>query len=134
MTLNLDCLRDIMLYVEDNQVYTPQNTCGDADAVLVAIVLPSLRSTDERLFKYGEYDVQYCCKQAIDSGLLDGYPYLTSKYWIDDITPKGHEFIAALRNDSVWDKVKDKSKELGKMSLPVLIKTGADILAARFLG
>ena len=37
-----------------------------------------------------------------------------------DLTPKGHEFLANIRNDTFFNKVKDIAKELCVESLPGL--------------
>jgi hypothetical protein len=36
---------------------------------------------------------------------------------IMDLTPAGHEFIADIRNDTVWNNVKEKSSKIGVSSL-----------------
>lgn len=48
------------------------------------------------------------------------------------LTPAGHDFIDTLRDDTVWNKVKESSKKVGgSLSLDVLKQLGISVLKAQ---
>lgn len=55
---------------------------------------------------------------------LNGPPLL----WVTDLSWNGHDFIAALENDGVWNRIKASfsSSELANMPLAVLKTSGSD--------
>ncbi len=65
-----------------------------------------------------EIEVAYHVKQLIDGGFLEGEVIMATTaaspgrpapraYFVHDITWKGHDFIKAVREDTVWQRVKD---------------------------
>ncbi len=49
-----------------------------------------------------------------------------SAFAIKRITNKGHDFIDALRNDNVWNKVKEKATSVGGFTLSAVYELGKE--------
>lgn len=113
MRLNPDCIRDILLTVE-------QECDGHS---LIYISDGSDLSQKEFLCKYKIDEVLYHINQCNLSGfftkcVLD----LSGGYKIIDLSPKGHEFLADVRNNSSWRKVKSTAEKIGVGSLKALVQ------------
>ena len=75
----------------------------------------------------------YHINQAEKSDLIYGVEYFEcgSDIYISDLTPKGHEFLANIRNDTVWKKVLSKASNA---SLPIILEVAKDAAKKHFLG
>ncbi|WP_296878431.1 DUF2513 domain-containing protein [Thomasclavelia sp.] len=116
MKLNPDYVRYCLIWLEENLNY--------GNEVMSGIM------TNKIIEKYDldnstKDSILYAIKQLHDSHMIQAKPLteLSSNqhYVIFDITPAGHEFLADIRNDNVWEKVKEKGKELGVSSLKSLM-------------
>ena len=128
--LDYDCLRAVMLYVEKNQVFEiVQDFLGDGETSRLKPLSAKQMEIENDLARFYKPDIIfYSCQQALLSELLVGECRSRDMLVVYDITPKGHEFLAALKNPTVWDQVKSSANKLGNVSLPILIKLGADIM------
>ena len=121
MKLNINCIRDILLTIEENCDFeTPWEYQED--------------SPDSKfLSNYNHEEIVYHIKQAEKSDLIDGVDYFESgsNIYISDLTPKGHEFLANIRNDTVWKKVLSKASNA---SLPIILEVAKDAAKKHFLG
>lgn len=133
MRLNLDCVRDILLCVEENSnLYTP--------CVFIEFGSPALaefRSNDDAVppyqlalnSKYGNEELIYHVKYCSTANFITEVRYLDNDMLcIDDLTPQGHEFLANVRNDSVWNKTKAAAVKLGVSSIPALLDIASKIV------
>ena len=119
MRLNPDCIRDILLVAEENTGYREEWT------------LSRDKSLPEQLQKYDFKTVAYHANQCIMAGLLvEGHRFLGVEVAIKDLTPEGHEFLANIRAETNWNKVKQKAKVIGSESLSVLIQLAGQIITA----
>ena len=110
MKLNPDCIRDILVTVEDmeyNSAYT-------------------IDKLHEKLPAYTVEELNYHCLQMIDANLLNAKAMntlgcTTPQIWrIFDLTYSGHQFLADIRSDTIWNKTKDTAKTVGTESLHAL--------------
>ena len=112
MKLNPDCVRDILLTVEEvcdfNKNWSYDYQTNDTP----------------RLTKYEHSEIIYHIHQAELAELLIGVQYYECgrNARISDLSPDGHEFLANIRNDTFFAKVKDISKEIGVASLKCLMQ------------
>lgn len=124
MKLNPDCIRDILLTVELETdlkshflFYNESHPCCDK------------HNDYELLKKYSIDEVLYHLKQCELSNLL-----FNVKWYKDDscsvsfLSPTGHEFLANVRADSIWNDVKSVASKIGSISLDVLVKISTGIL------
>ena len=129
MRLNPDCIRAVLLCVESSQnpfgnfLFRFSDPTGFMDGPSIDDPTISINSQPE-LAEFTEDEVRYHIKQASDAGLLVlRTNYISDSCLIEDLTPLGHSFLANIRNDSNWKKIKtialDKAKTL---SLSVLVE------------
>lgn len=97
MKLNLKCLGDILLAIES---FPGCNGCD-------FISWGEFRNRFDNLKKYSDDEVEYHFKQANLSGLVDGYKqYVSGDFFIKDLSPKGHEALKEVRENTVVNNVK----------------------------
>ncbi len=106
MRLNPNCIRDILLTVEENEdMYYPGQY--------------------ELLNKYDSKEIIYHLKQCHMSGLLTNLSsYVDGGYCVDDLTPQGHELISQIRSTSNWTKILKNLSEIGT-SIKTIIEVAA---------
>ena len=112
MKLNPDCIRDILLAIEDTTDYYTQFEYVASDKV------------HEKLKQYNHDEIVYHIHQCSLAGLIRGENItLTGAYiTVEDLTPAGHEFLANIRKNWIWERVKDVSEEIGTQSLSALVE------------
>ena len=107
MKLNHDCVRDLLLYLE--------NTLDNKNPIDV------LKITLEG---YTKEDVEYTAMKLIDAQFINGKANYASNaiyyFPISSITYSGHSFIDTIRPLSIWEETKSKIKSLGSTSLDVI--------------
>lgn len=116
MKLNYDCIRDIMLTIEEQE--TPMDMMPEEFYPL----LP----------QYSELEINYCCKRLHEAGYLTIYMQTLPSgptgiiTRIGDLTFSGHEFLADIRPTSTWEKIAPAIHKLGAASF----KTVSNVASA----
>ena len=117
MKLNPDCIRDILMQCEsvitfNKSYYYAQNTSSSL------------------LEKYSHDEIVYHIKQAKDAGLISTGPFYDAgkSVHITDITPAGHEFLANIRTETVWNGL----RSMGVRSLPILVDMAKELALSHF--
>ena len=122
MKLNLDCMRAIMLQIED---------------------LPfqkeiSFNKLCEQLPKYSKDELSYTCIKLKEANLINALiinaDNFTQVYSLNDLTYDGHQFLADIRSDSIWNKTKSVLSELGSTSVSAAIQVAASIVQSLIAG
>lgn len=135
MKLNLDCIRDIMLCIEDN---TDLRQCccfidtSLNEAMEFADEIEHPKDYQLKLLKkYSNneliYHVHYCIKADLITVSDQSDVYMLI---IEDLTPKGHDFLAHIRPKTAWEKFIEIAEPLGALSVPDLTKIAANVVAA----
>lgn len=125
MKINPDCVRDVMLGLEEqlglflNDKCSMEFECSSPDKLKKSSFIKGKGYSREDLF--------YSCLQAAENG------YIVAEYRIDKelrtieffyimyITPKGHDFIASVSNQQTWqEKIKPTLSSVGNVSLTVI--------------
>ena len=118
MKLNSDCVRDILLMVEDIcDFHTVAEYSIDAER-------------HKKLRKYSHEEIIYHIKQSVQAGLIDNAEYYDDGACIviNDLTPAGHDFLANIRQDNVWNGIKSIAKKVGSTSLSALIQISSNVI------
>lgn len=127
MRIDLDCARDVMLCVEENTGL--HRSCYFLDYALNAAAefvgdieeTPSYQAELEK--KYANETLLYHLNYCIEAGLLtSSTPTGTYLTVISDLTPKGHEFLANIRNQNVWAKVRGLARKAGSTGIDFVIE------------
>ena len=120
MKLNPDCIRDILLVIENTTTY---HDSWDWD----------FDNFDEPLLNnYSHEEIMYHILQCKKAGLVDGCEFYfgADAGTVCDLSPYGHQFLADIRSESVWNKTKDIAQNIGSNSLDVLKQISAGVLTA----
>lgn len=118
MKLNPDCLRDILLYIEETT---------DLDNALVF----EPNNLPQNLCNYDSQEVMYHIKQAQLSNLivLQSW-FISGSCLIKYLSPEGHQFVGNIKSDNVWQKVKEISKTMGASSVTLLAQIASNVALA----
>ncbi len=119
MRLNPDCVRDILLCLEEETApYTE-----------IAYDKEDFQTRHARLAAYNVDEVEYHISQCNQNGFFCDYEQsITGRWAILDITPKAHEFLANIREDTVWAGVKSIAKKVGSGSLDCLMQIASNVV------
>ena len=127
MKLNLDCIRDILLYLEENlTVETKFGTFNE-------IELMDLNNAFSE--QYTEEDIWYTVynlKEAnyIDGKFTDAGDYKMTWCKISNIEWKGHQLLNEIRPQTVWEATKTGASKLGITSIHALSSISKSVITA----
>ncbi|MGF7145288.1 glycine cleavage system protein P-like pyridoxal-binding family [Anaerotaenia torta] len=116
MKLNPDCIRDILLTVEEIATYSN-------------IFEYDPESSDlKRLKSYSEEEVMYHLRQCKENNFFIKCTFnIIGGCTIIDLSPKAHQFLADIRSDNIWSKTKETAKSVGSFSLDILAKIASAV-------
>lgn len=118
MRLNMDCIRDILLTVEERSAYRSM------------IFFPHVKEQAERLATYSDDEILYHVRQCDQSGLLFGVRYAPNETIIvQDLRPEGHSFLSDIRPISAWKRAKEIATDVGATALDVMINIASQVTA-----
>lgn len=128
MKLNPDCIRDVLLFLEDN-LLMGEYYC------IKSISISSIISGIAEDFEYEMEDIAYSIVQLMDAKYISGYKNYNGsakKLYgeIDDITWEGHNFLNTIRSNTIWETTKGSAKKLGISSIRGLGSLASMILNA----
>lgn len=119
MKLNYDCVRDVMLYLEENLNF------GNP-----------IRDTNINL-NYDIKEIRYSLLKLHEINYLDGSvsKYMDGDYSVitTDITFYGHKFIGEIQSDTIWDKTKSVSKDLGIQTINGITQIAGSVISGLIL-
>ncbi len=119
MKLNPDCIRDILLTVEEATTYSKMFEYDPET------------SDFKRLKSYSEEEVMYHLRQCKENNFFIKCTFNTiGGCTLIDLSPKAHQFLADIRSDNVWHKTKETAKTVGSYSLDVLVKIASSVVAS----
>lgn len=108
--LNIECVRDILLAVEDKPYKETYN----------------ITTLHEHLPQYSHDELEYCCYKLYEAGLLELMTFDSCQYngyaikSINELTFDGHEFIQTIHPKTVWDRTKHIISQAGTASLAIV--------------
>lgn len=121
MKLNPDCIRDTLLYLEEQLTINCKNNTFEF------ITLSQLTDgmLNKHKTKYTEEDIWYTVynlKQVhfIEGKINDAGNHRMMFCDIENITWNGHQFLNTIRPDTIWEATKKKAKQIGGMSISAL--------------
>lgn len=127
MKLNYDCVRDVLLYIEENIEYINTDNNLAHKSLNFGQVIKGLP-------KYEKNDVIYSIEKLFEARFI----VLTSLYrnnsgeitkaQIADITWNGHDFLNNIREEVVWDATKIAANKVKAVSVFTLKTISAQII------
>lgn len=139
MKLDIDCVRDIMIWVEETTtpthfaVYVNVDLLdGQGDFLYPnPECMPRPNEQQQKLLKkYSNEVLVYHLNYCVEAELLalanssDGISIT-----IRDLTPKGHDFIGNIRHGPVFQKTKDVLETLGVKTLDAAVQVSALVVS-----
>lgn len=132
MKLNPDCIRDVLLYLEDYLQYTDNQMSMEHKEISISNLVKNIIET----YDYTKEDTQYSIEKLFEVGFIgiknishDNNGYIVSGY-ISDISWNGHNFLNNIRPKSVWNATKEGASKLGLMSIHALSTISMKIVEA----
>lgn len=120
MKLNPNCMRDILLYLEEHLDISPELEYQEVDAYQLA--------------KHLEYSIQEIVNTLLvlrDAEFIELATNGTlSQVDVYLITYNGYQFIESIRPKSVWEKVLSVSRHIGSFSIDLISQTTHEVLSA----
>jgi Hypothetical protein (DUF2513) len=125
MKLNKDCVRDLLLEMEDKLTLSGHTFLDEI-------------KNFETYNKYGHDETIYTIKKLIEAEYLKGsYKFASDEMYflaISSITWNGHEFLDSVRSNEVWEATKEKVKGFSSVSISILSEVAKDYLKKKLLG
>ena len=117
MKLNADCIRDVLLYLEEKLSIDSETKSFNS------LTLNQIQTEFDS--KYSKEDILYSIYNLKEIRYIEGtfknsstsFMYICN---ITNITWAGHQFINSVRPKNVWDATKNGAKKLGLMSMSAL--------------
>lgn len=128
MKLNQNCVRDIMLYIEDeakpglylslNDFYNPVDK----------------RNTkyQQNLAKYDKETIEYTLMKLSETKYLKDHPSIVENklvgYNVDSISWEGHKFLDTIRDPKIWSATKKILSHLESVSISFTSQVASKVL------
>lgn len=115
MKLNPDCVRDILItieeYPEPMELY--------------------INEFAKKLPQYSLMEVYYCCSRLYEGGYINFEDLTNGGYHntiVGDLTFFGHEFLQKIKNDNTWSKTKSIATKIGSFSIDVISQIAVNVI------
>ena len=126
MKRDLDLIRQIMLTLEEKMEYGK----NFQSAQLIEVMQDKTLSAEKLAYHIGllvESDLIRAKEYKYQSGEPTDYLIIT-------ITSQGQDFIDTIRQDTTWNKIKEKASNIGGFTLSLLVDIGKEYLKKQISG
>lgn len=128
MKLDLDCVRDVLLTIEEQQAMKVTGL-GQIRSVPLTI-----RSISDCLKDYDKADIAYTLVILKEGGFVDANISQTdsiiANIVINRLTYSGHEYLQSIKDNTNWNKVKSVATKLGAYSLSFVGDIAKSVLSS----
>ncbi|MBO5041049.1 MAG: DUF2513 domain-containing protein [Clostridia bacterium] len=128
MRINIDCLRDVLLYCINNLDYIENGYIWKCEVVELKDIYKS-----EDLQQYPKKDIMYSVLKLKESEYIKisceqpkEATYINDCV-IMDVTMKGHQFAETIKEPTVWEKTKSIANKVGNHTLHFLENLAHDV-------
>lgn len=118
MKLNHNCVRDLLLFIEDNLTYSTY-----------------IYVNEIQLEGYTQEEIIYSADKLLDAGYItatrkvfissDGTPQIEIK----SITWDGHQFLDNIRDNKVWEQTKGILSKFSSVSIGIISNVAAQVIS-----
>lgn len=118
MKLNHECVRDLLLFIEDALEY---GTYANAERIV--------------LKDYSKNVIVYTADKLLEAGYIGGSRHEYSGHdnlpsiGISSITWEGHKFLDSIRDDSVWKNTKNILSGFSSVSLGIVSNVASQVIS-----
>jgi len=113
MKLIHDCIRDVMLDIEDNLELND------------SITLEEIQSRNP---KYSNNDIYYTFKKLQEAGYLDVSFYISGSAAVENMTYSGHLFLDNIRDNKVWTTTKSILSKFTSTSINIVETVASQVI------
>jgi hypothetical protein len=121
MKLNQDCVRNLLLTVEEE--------------IMLNDFLDAARLQQKpRLQTFSLNDVIYTISKLNEAGYINANILITfdgSDAIVSSLTHSGHLFLDNIRDDGVWKETKNKASKFASVSLPILSEIASSYIKSK---
>ena len=125
MKLNPDCIRDVLLYLEENLKIEESHKFTEITLIQLKEALPKYTEDDIFYSVYNLHQIRF-----IDGRINDVNNMKMFFCEINNITWNGHQFLNTIRPTSIWEATKSGASKLGIMSIHALSTIAMEISKA----
>ena len=120
MKLNQDCVRDLLLFLEEN-------------LGLGSFINISSDFHEDALSNYSANDLIYTAQKLLEADYIDAkiMHFMGTNIpsvRISSITYQGHQFLDNIRDNSIWKSTKDKASKVASVSLPIIQQIASSLV------
>ena len=115
MKLNNECVRDLLLYIENN---TSINSL-----IVVSQIEINKYTNEELIYTAMKLNEAGYIKAKISKFINGG-----ADVYVNELTWNGHKFLDNIRDDGVWKTTKEKISKFSSVSLNIIEKVAAQVL------
>ncbi len=129
MILNIDCIRDVLIYCANN-IDVAKNSDGGWD--IKYVTLHNLYQSELK-DKYEEKEMMYAvsklyeCEFIIVKNITPKNSVYIEGCWIADRSFRGHQFLDSIKEPTTWEKTKNIIMTVGNYSLKFIEDTAQKI-------
>lgn len=124
MKLDIECVREVLLYLENNLIYDNESYSYEHLTITMTQVIEDItnqKGLDEKLLAYA---IEKMCEvHIIEADIHKGAHHNILSCNIYDISFYGHQFIENIRPESIWEKTKGIATSIGNHSLKFIEDT-----------
>lgn len=127
MILDNECLRDVLLYIENSDYYIlTSDNCLEASPIYLSTICINLP-------KYNKAEIYYSLLNLSQAGFINLSTHNTSNNLdcaVNSITYSGHEFLNAIKDTANWNKIKIVLSSIRNYSLEAIKAVSSGITSA----
>ena len=124
MRLNHDCVRDVMLFIEEEQELGMAPHLPD--------FLNQKKPAKSRLDKYDAETIKYSLMKLDETNYLNDNCVITQyqliEFDVTSITWNGHKFLDTIRDPKIWKTTKNVASHLESISITLLSNIASNVL------
>lgn len=118
MKLNIDCMRDILLIVEDAPFLKP---------VFIDTIHNNLTDYENDVI---DYAILKLVEADYITAVISHHDFGFKIHKINDITFSGHQFIAEISSNTIWNSVKSISTKVGAGSIHAISQIATGVITS----
>lgn len=132
MRLNKDCIRDLLLLIENKCVYYEHPKFG---TLLYTMSFNQVCKFEE-MSTYNEDDIRYTIAKMFEGHYIEGHISPANSYLnfntvnIEGLTLIGHDLLDNIRPETVWQETKSIMGKVGDFSLKIMSQVAGETMAA----
>lgn len=124
MKLNIECIREVLLYLENNLSYEDEPCSYEHSTITMTTVIDDIAAQGGFDKNQLAYAIEKMCEvHIIEADIQEGAHHNILSCSIYDISFYGHQFLENIRPESVWEKTKNIAASIGNHSLKFIEDT-----------